>query len=191
MDTFLRALKASGVDPKAMPFSNLDRKNLYDALEVLAKLEEVLKKLEGMPARPHGDAERKNLLSRREKMWFLSSRFYEFIPHAEYRDKMVPPIGTLNMLEQKSQMILNLIQIELASKILLGALYRTHNFATNPLEYVLRACSVSLSVLETADPEYQLIRKYAINTYEGEDKRKGLARICKIRKSAEYEEGVF
>lgn len=137
VDTYLKALKASGIDPKAMPFSNLDRKNLYDALQVLAQLEDVLTKLEGMPARPYAEAERKKLLSRREKMWFLSSRFYEFIPHAEYRDKMVPPIGNLNMLQQKSQMIINLIQIELASKILLGALYRAQSFATNPLDYCL------------------------------------------------------
>ena len=35
VETYIKALKASGVDPKAMPFSNLDRKCLYDAFEVL------------------------------------------------------------------------------------------------------------------------------------------------------------
>mmetsp|Transcript_45750 Transcript_45750/g.33449 ORF Transcript_45750/g.33449 Transcript_45750/m.33449 type:complete len:88 (+) Transcript_45750:1114-1377(+) len=45
VDTYLKALKNSGVDPKAMPFSNLHRKNLYDALEVLQKLEKTLEKL--------------------------------------------------------------------------------------------------------------------------------------------------
>lgn len=35
VNTYLKALQNSGVDPKAMPFSNLDRKNLYDALGVL------------------------------------------------------------------------------------------------------------------------------------------------------------
>mmetsp|Transcript_27937 Transcript_27937/g.26975 ORF Transcript_27937/g.26975 Transcript_27937/m.26975 type:complete len:166 (+) Transcript_27937:361-858(+) len=35
VDTYIKALKNAGVDPKAMPFSNLHRKNLYDALEVL------------------------------------------------------------------------------------------------------------------------------------------------------------
>jgi len=35
VNTYLKALHNSGVDPKAMPFSNLHRKNLYDALEVL------------------------------------------------------------------------------------------------------------------------------------------------------------
>ncbi len=34
-NTYLKALQKSGVDKNAMPFSNLDRKNLYSALEVL------------------------------------------------------------------------------------------------------------------------------------------------------------
>ena len=62
-------------------------------------------KLEGMNPRPYAESERNNLLATREKMWYLSSRFYEFIPHEEFRNKMVPPISTLDMLIQKSAMI--------------------------------------------------------------------------------------
>ena len=179
-----------------MPFSNIDRKNLYDALGVLAQLEDVLVKLEGMPARPYADAERKKLLTRREKMWFLSSRFYEFIPHAEYRDKMVPPIGNLNILNQKSQMILNLIQIEMASKILLGALYRSQNCAVNPLEYCIRAVGVDFQVLDQQDPEFALIRQYVHNTYYDDNNanlrdRRILTNIVRVKKHSEYEEGIF
>ena len=109
VETYLRALKASGVDPKAMSFSNLDRKNLYEALEILEKLQKTLTKLEGMNPRPYAEAEKMKLLSLREKMWYLSSRFYEFIPHEEFRNKMVPPISNQNLLVQKSAMLLNLI----------------------------------------------------------------------------------
>lgn len=91
-------MKASGVDPKAMPFSQLNRKNLYDALDVLESLEKTLKKLETMNPRPYAEAEKIKLLQQREKMWYLSSRFYEFIPHEEFRNKMVPPISNLDML---------------------------------------------------------------------------------------------
>jgi hypothetical protein len=76
-----------------MPFSNLHRKNLYDALEVLQKLEKTLEKLATMNPRPYAENERNQLLVLREKMWFLSSRFYEQIPHEEFRNKMVPPIS--------------------------------------------------------------------------------------------------
>ena len=109
VNTYLKALQQSGIDLKAMPFSNLDRKNLYDAVEVLQKLQKTLEKLEHMNPRPYAENERNKLLSLREKMWYLSSRFYEFIPHEEFRNKMVPPISNINLLIQKSEMIQNLI----------------------------------------------------------------------------------
>lgn len=105
VNTYLKALQNSGVDPKAMPFSNIERKNLYNAMEMLQKLEQTLKKLENMNPRPYAEAERNQLLSLREKMWYLSSRFYEFIPHEEFRNKMVPPISTMDLLIQKSAML--------------------------------------------------------------------------------------
>jgi hypothetical protein len=87
----------------------LDRKNLYNALEILQALEKIIKKIEDMNPRPQGDREKNSLLQLRERMWFLSSRFYEFIPHEEFRNKMVPPISNLNQLIQKSAMMQSLI----------------------------------------------------------------------------------
>lgn len=95
-----------------------------------------------MNPRPYAENERNKLLATREKMWYLSSRFYEFIPHEEFRNKMVPPISTIDMLLQKSNMIQNLIEIEAASKILLGAHFKADEI--NPLEYCLRACGVRM-----------------------------------------------
>lgn len=92
-----------------MPFSKLDRQNLYEALEILQKLRTTLVKLEGMNPRPYAENERNKLLATREKMWYLSSRFYEFIPHEEFRNKMVPPISSTDMLIAKSAMIQSLI----------------------------------------------------------------------------------
>jgi hypothetical protein len=45
-----------------MPFSQLNRKNLYDALDVLESLEKTLKKLETMNPRPYAEAEKIKLL---------------------------------------------------------------------------------------------------------------------------------
>jgi hypothetical protein len=57
-----------------------------------------LEKIETMNPRPYAENERNKLLGLREKMWYLSSRFYEFIPHEEFRNKMVPPISNINLL---------------------------------------------------------------------------------------------
>lgn len=135
-----------------MPFSNLNRQNLYDAMEQLQKLQKTLQKLEGLNPRPYGENDRNKLLAMREKMWYLSSRFYEFVPHEEFRNKMVPPISTIDMLMQKSTMIQSLIEIETASKILMAAHYNA-NF-THPLEYCLQACGVDMQVLPIESAEY-------------------------------------
>ncbi|TNV74105.1 hypothetical protein FGO68_gene9830 [Halteria grandinella] len=192
VDTYLSALKSSGIDPKAMPFSHLDRKNLYSALDVLQSLQSTLVKLESMNPKPYGDKDKAQLLKQREKMWFLSSRFYEYIPHEEYRNKMVPPISNMNMLGQKSQTLLNLIQIEMASKILLGALYRSSNFNMNPLEYCASAAGVKLELLNHQSGEYKLIHQYALNTYLGAN-RKHLSHIVKLSKpvqDAQFEQSL-
>lgn len=182
VNTYLKALQSSGVDPKAMPFSNLNRQNLYDALEILTKLKATLEKLENMNPRPYAENERNALLKAREKTWYLSSRFYEQIPHEEFRNKMVPPISNMNVLIEKSQMIQNLIQIEMASKILMGALFRTEE--VHPMEYCIKAAGVDMQILKAHSPEFQLLNEYVQNTYLDQGK-KHVRNIIRLEKEAE------
>jgi hypothetical protein len=81
-----------------MPFSNLNRKNLYSALEILEKLQKTITKLEENNYNLYSEKDRDMVLGLREKMWYLSSRFYEIVPHEEFRNKMVPPINNSQML---------------------------------------------------------------------------------------------
>jgi len=52
----------------------------------------------------------------------------------------VPPIETLEVLSKKAEMIDNLMNIEQASKILLGAHFRLKE--KNPLDYCMEAMGV-------------------------------------------------
>ena len=88
-------------------------------------------------------------------MWYLSSRFYEFVPHEEFRNKMVPPISTVDILMQKSTMIQNLIEIETASKILMGAHFNSNEI--HPLEYCINACGIEMEVLKNSSSQFQLL----------------------------------
>ncbi len=60
-------------------------------------------------------------------------------------------------------MIQNLIYIEMASKILLGAQYKSDQI--NPLEYCINATGVKFEVLKQDHPEYAFIEEYVVNTY--------------------------
>jgi hypothetical protein len=93
---------------------------------------------------------------------------------------MVPPISNINMLMQKSDMIQNLIQIEMASKILLGAQFRSNEI--NPIEYCLQASGVKASALDSKSFECKLIEEYAYNTQSDQKAKRHVASIFSLDK---------
>jgi len=64
------------------------------------------------------------LATTREKISELSSRYYELIPLAAYKNQIAPRLSNLHMLKQRFDELDALTNIEQASKVLLGALYR-------------------------------------------------------------------
>jgi hypothetical protein len=68
-----------------------------------------------------------------EKIAELSNVFYELIPHANFSHDRILPINDNRALQLKMTMINNLIDLEVASKILLGALASQEKI--NPLDY--------------------------------------------------------
>jgi hypothetical protein len=59
-----------------------------------------------------------------DKIVELSSKYYELIPLSRYKDKAAPPISFPHQIQQAFSELECLVNIEHASKILLGALYR-------------------------------------------------------------------
>lgn len=120
---YVKGLQNSGIDAEQMPFSDINRNDLLKARESLTKLREILEELEPMEAQLNrfNKEGKDKIVALREKMWYHSSRFYELIPHEQYKNEIVPPINKMSMLKEKAEMIDNLINFEMASKILLGA----------------------------------------------------------------------
>lgn len=80
-------------------------------------------------------------------------------------------------------MIQNLIQIEMASKILLGA--QAKSDFMNPFEYCMKAAGVHMAQLDNQDPEFKAINDYALNTLVDLDNKKQIQRILKLTKPSE------
>ena len=78
---------------------------------------------------------------------------------------MVPPISALNDLQLKLNMIQNLIQIEMASRIILGA--HKQSIEINPLEYCHNAMGVKLEPLNQMTTEFEMIKNVCENTKGG------------------------
>ncbi len=63
-------------------------------------------------------------------------------------------------------MLENLTNIEYASKVLLGALFKQKEM--NPIDYVYNALNIQIEFLEPESPEFEVINTY-INNTKGED----------------------
>lgn len=94
----------------------------------------------------------------RDKIQDLSSRFYELIPLKGYVNEIAPPISTTQMVKEKYNTLTSLIDIEKASKILLGALYRQDEM--HPSDYLFKALNVDLQYLDSNSPEHGAIFNY-------------------------------
>ena len=70
-----------------------------------------------------------------------------------------------------------MIQIDLTTKILLGALYQEKQM--NPIDYCMRATKTTIEALDPLSYEYEVISKYSFNT--GKVLYHGVAAINKTR----------
>jgi len=106
------------------------------------------------------------------------------IPDSRYKNSAVPPIEYAHQLSEKSNMINSLLDFEISSKIILGALHQT--FKINPLDYCFNALNIRMIRLKDEDPEFSIIKKYIFNSYHG-DKNDFIMNIFAIERKGEAE----
>jgi len=115
----------------------------------------------------------------------LSNRFYELIPHSNYASESIPPINTECLLNEKFTMLSDLVEIQTASKILLGAHYRSKEI--NPLDYCYSAMGISLQDIPKETDEYMTLEKYIRNTAGKSLEAKHMTNIYKLQRKGEPE----
>lgn len=72
---------------------------------------------------------------------------------------------SLHALKQQFDALASLADIELASKLLLGALFRQSEM--HPIDYIYHALNLPIQYLDPTTPEFEVIQKYVKNTSEG------------------------
>lgn len=97
----------------------------------------------------------------------ISSEFFQIIPMSEHKDDVIRPIKSLMELKNVYDMIDQLSNIEFSSRLLLGALYRQYQY--NPINYIYENMGVRIQALSKGDPECDLVRAYAMNTYDSQN----------------------
>lgn len=98
----------------------------------------------------------------KEKVSELSSRYYELIPQTRFKNQIAPPLNNQHMIKKEYDTLENLVNIEYASKVLLGALLKEKEM--NPIDYVYQALNLLIEPLDKEGGEYEIINTYINNT---------------------------
>lgn len=131
-----------GFDVKRMPLGQLDKETVMEGYKYLREIEKVLN------GKAKGDLND------------LSSKFYTHIPHDFGMKKMSNfIINTKEMLQQKIDLIQNLIDIKIATKIIKGkkAEEKKKAAAVNPLDEKYDALNCDLKSLAEGSEEYKMV----------------------------------
>lgn len=158
---YQRAFNQFGIDTKVLPFSGVNKQSLVDARQILLEIQECIK--EDIEISKEGiKADYDKLSAVKEKISELSSRYYELIPLERYKNQIAPPLNNQHQIKTQYDLLETLNNIEYASKIMLGALFRQQEM--NPIDYVYHAMNLMIDPLEVESPEYEVIRTYIDNT---------------------------
>ncbi|CAD8085273.1 unnamed protein product [Paramecium sonneborni] len=144
------------IDIDSMPIERLDRKQLEAAKAILNELTDCVEDLQKL--RQKGDLDIKKIQNIFTEISDKSSRFYELIPNKEQQTEPIPPLDSIDAINQKLLLIETLLNFEITSKILLGAHLMKQTI--NPLTYCFNALNVRVLTLPKEHPEYKLINQY-------------------------------
>ncbi len=95
------------------------------------------------------------MTSIKEAISDLTSRYYELIPLANYKNQIAPPLSTHHAIKAQYDNLEGLSNIEYASKILLGALFRQKE--QNPADYVYDALNIMIEPMDKEGNEFEVI----------------------------------
>jgi hypothetical protein len=82
----------------------------------------------------------------KDKIYDLSSKYYELIPEAKYAESIPLPINSESKLKDKLKMLEDFNDLRYTSKILLAAqLNKSH---INPVDYVYKALNLKFTSMD-------------------------------------------
>lgn len=145
------------VDVNVLNFSNISKQSIEKAesllLEISALAKEMIKET---------DVDLK--IQKIQEIQDLSSRYYELIPVIHENNSAIPPIISDQDIKKNIEKINLLRNMELVSKLILGALYCQNKI--NPYDYISNSIATNLDLVDRDSGEFKLIEKYVNITQE-------------------------
>ncbi|XP_055957133.1 poly [ADP-ribose] polymerase tankyrase [Patella vulgata] len=150
-----QATRKIGLDPSLMPFGQIKREVLLEARKILQQLGELISIVEKQESNLLSEVQNE-LQTNVEKICKLTNEYYHLIPMDGYSHDKIEPIDKKETLKHHLRLLSNLLDLEVASKILLGAQYQIKDM--NPFDYIYKAinCKIQPLLEETIETQYLL-----------------------------------
>ncbi|XP_046544640.1 poly [ADP-ribose] polymerase tankyrase-like [Haliotis rubra] len=162
------ALSKEPMDTSIMPFGCMQRDKLLKARSLLQKIsvlvEEVAGYRTGSGREEQTEEKKEKYQANCEEVAKLSSEYYQVIPQVGFAYEKIRPLDQLNDLKKQIRLVSYLLDYEVASKMLLGAMYREKE--VNPLDYVYLSVGCKLQLLSEDVVESQYILRYINNSVD-------------------------
>ena len=148
VDSMKKTMQDHGLDTVKMPLGKLSKNQLMEAYKCLTKLTNLI----------HRGASHDALIE-------ASNKFYTMMPH-NFGMSRAPVIDTTFIIQAKQEMIDNLLQIEVACKIMnIDEVKKEVKEKKNPLDAQYEAMKVAMEPLEFDSEEFKMIKTYMKNTH--------------------------
>jgi predicted DNA-binding WGR domain protein len=154
-------LNKTQLDIEWMPVSQLKRETLQKARDILIKLKKIFErkqelKLEILKAKTiENQNEMKTIL---ESIYEYTNQYYTLIPLKGYSEQKLPIFNDEELLKNQEKILDDLLELELAYKILLGA--QANLKTISPLDYLYKSMKCQFEAMNKDDIDSQLILRY-------------------------------
>jgi predicted DNA-binding WGR domain protein len=151
----------TALDIEWMPVSQLKRENLKKAQDLLIKLKVNLERKQELviEMRKGKTIEQQNeFKSILESIYKYSNEYYTIIPLKGYSNGKLPIIDNEILLKNQEKIFDDLLELELAYKILLGA--QANLKIISPLDYLYKSIHCQFEAMNKDDIDSQLILRY-------------------------------
>uniref|UniRef100_A0A915HV21 Poly [ADP-ribose] polymerase n=1 Tax=Romanomermis culicivorax TaxID=13658 RepID=A0A915HV21_ROMCU len=142
-------MKEFEIDLKKMPLGKLSTNQIKTAYTVLTRLQYELQNAST------------NDSKRRAEILDCTNQFYTLVPH-DFGMASPPLINSLSLVQSKSEMLDNLLEIELAYNILKND---TVDDSVDPIDAHYKKLCADMDVVDKTTSEFQMILQYVQNTH--------------------------
>jgi len=148
-----------------IPLGRLKTDVLMNARKVLDRLQESL--IESGKLQNNTDTMNQLIINRKLQLMQdqsdLSNEFYQILPFGGFNLTQLPVIENQKLLDEFAEMLENLLEYEIAARIVVGAEYRRLQDGTNPFDYIYSILECRLQLIDDNNHK-QFILQYINNS---------------------------